>query len=175
MTVLDHPRAPAPDWLATPAEAVWAYLQKWMQNDRFGLRQCHALPPMDHNAATLAGRELDDLWWNYPDADHARVRRAFRAVRCAIEAAQIEHGGVKAGRGAKLREALAERDGTDCWVCGRELGDDQTIEHVEARANGGQWAIDNLRLAHGHCNRTLGALPVAVKETVRARLKELDQ
>jgi hypothetical protein len=55
----------------------------------------------------------------------------------------------------KVRLAIAKRDGDDCWLCGKALGDDATIEHHDPRTRGGTGHIANLRLCHELCNRAL--------------------
>jgi hypothetical protein len=51
-----------------------------------------------------------------------------------------------------------------CFYCALRLhADDQTWEHLVARAHGGSNRISNLRVAHGACNSLVGTLPLAVK------------
>ena len=62
----------------------------------------------------------------------------------------------------QVRDALVERDGSECWYCGKQL---QTktrakklptnychIEHKLARENGGTDDLSNLVLSCKHCN-----------------------
>lgn len=60
----------------------------------------------------------------------------------------------KKSKVARLRARVAERDGNECWWCiapGTEA-DPLTLEHVPRLAKGGNWDLENLRLAHRSCN-----------------------
>lgn len=69
-----------------------------------------------------------------------------------------------AGRNAydrrNLQKYLAERDGTNCWLCGKEIDMDKrdgsdfapSLDHVIPRVDGGSNHSSNLRLAHVFCN-----------------------
>ena len=69
------------------------------------------------------------------------------------------------------KRALAKRDGSACFYCGRTrrnpLG--MTIEHLLARRDGGTNRLDNLRLADLRCNRLAGRLSPPAKLELRAR------
>lgn len=67
----------------------------------------------------------------------------------------------------KMRAALIERNGSDCWFCHQPLGEDITIEHMLARHLGGDDHIDNLVLAHADCNRKAGHKTIAEKQAIR--------
>lgn len=75
-------------------------------------------------------------------------------------------------------ERIRARDGDDCWACGGTLLFDAppnstkaaTIEHLQAKANGGSNDLDNLVLTHPGCNRMLGTKPVEQKRAIRAKL-----
>lgn len=45
-----------------------------------------------------------------------------------------------------------------------------TIEHLQAKANGGGNALGNLVLTHPGCNRMLGTKPIEKKRAIRAKL-----
>jgi len=62
----------------------------------------------------------------------------------------------------RVNQARAQRN--RCFYCALRLrGDDQTWEHLVARAHGGSNRISNLRVAHGACNALVGTLPLAIK------------
>jgi 5-methylcytosine-specific restriction endonuclease McrA len=54
----------------------------------------------------------------------------------------------------KLRRAVFQRYGRQCWRCGRPAG---TIDHVLPQVLGGSDDISNLRPACAHCNYSTGA------------------
>lgn len=68
----------------------------------------------------------------------------------------------------RLRRAVRQRDGDDCWLCGGLMlfgkvtsGDYATLDHVVPRAQGGTHDLGNLKLAHQRCNNLRGNAPVA--------------
>jgi hypothetical protein len=74
-------------------------------------------------------------------------------------------------------ERLRARDGDRCWLCQGMLDFEAvpnskkapTIEHLEARANGGTDAIENLALCHPGCNKHLANKPKDEKLRIRAK------
>jgi nitrate/TMAO reductase-like tetraheme cytochrome c subunit len=76
-------------------------------------------------------------------------------------------------RVAKLRTI----NGDNCWRCHAPMNFTEprnkrrsaTIEHLTARAHGGNSAIDNIVLCHRGCNQHLGANTREQKERMRSR------
>lgn len=74
-------------------------------------------------------------------------------------------------------ERMRARDGDRCWLCAGTLDFEAipnskkapTIEHLEARANGGTDAIENLALCHPGCNKHLANKPIDKKMRIRAK------
>lgn len=90
----------------------------------------------------------------------------------AIPKADRAKGGTIAPTKAEERRArLIQRDGSDCWFCGRDLGDDITIEHLVARSKGGVNHLDNYALAHAKCNQDAADKTLVEKIDMRARLR----
>ena len=63
-------------------------------------------------------------------------------------------------------DAILERDGTICSLCGNDLGDvfngsETHVDHIVPVASGGTSDISNRRLLHAHCNLTRGKRIVA--------------
>lgn len=62
--------------------------------------------------------------------------------------------------GPETRELLRQRDGCDCWICGKPVQEglpqghpwSATIDHYHEKSRGGGNSIDNLQLAHRFCN-----------------------
>lgn len=68
--------------------------------------------------------------------------------------------------------ALLNRDGDECFFCGKPLGDNVTVEHLVAVAHGGPNHISNLFLAHFECNSEAGHMsaPAKVQLALKKRL-----
>jgi 5-methylcytosine-specific restriction endonuclease McrA len=79
------------------------------------------------------------------------------------------------------RWLLVERDGDQCWICGRTLvlyqnagpgralpEDYATLDHVVPASLGGHATLENLRLACPKCNRDRGATPADQVRTWRS-------
>lgn len=76
------------------------------------------------------------------------------------------------GRYRKVFARLLERDGPDCWLCGKPLDDSSaTIEHLIPRSKGGPSEQWNLVLAHDKCNGLIGDLRFTRKLIVRDRAR----
>lgn len=79
-------------------------------------------------------------------------------------------------------EALRERDGDNCWLCGNKMrfggipniGKAATVEHLQPLSKGGTWAMENLALCHLGCNRHLKDFDRAHKEKMRASRRRPD-
>lgn len=70
------------------------------------------------------------------------------------------------------RLAPAQRHGS-CWYCGLPLGEDDTTEHLVARARGGaRLGPENLRRAHADCNVVAADLPLEAKIALRDMMRD---
>ncbi len=69
------------------------------------------------------------------------------------------------------REKLLERDGDQCWFCGRAMGADKTIEHLVPKSAGGRNVLANYALAHRACNAHAADMPLVEKIELRQRLR----
>lgn len=69
------------------------------------------------------------------------------------------------------RERLLERDGDECWFCGKGMGADSTIEHLVPKSAGGRNMLANYALAHRSCNNGAGNMPLIKKIEMRNRLR----
>lgn len=58
----------------------------------------------------------------------------------------------------RIREAIIERDGMTCGICGRPILSikDIDIDHIQPISKGGKSVLGNLRVAHARCNRSRG-------------------
>jgi 5-methylcytosine-specific restriction endonuclease McrA len=58
---------------------------------------------------------------------------------------------------------ILKRDGHDCFYCGRDLGEDITLEHLIALVSGGANELSNMVLAHEKCNQIMSHKPIVEK------------
>ena len=77
----------------------------------------------------------------------------------------------KLGTAARHREQILERDGGDCWFCGKAMGSDCTLEHLLPRAHGGTHNLANLVLAHAACNHKAADSSISAKVELRAKMR----
>jgi hypothetical protein len=77
----------------------------------------------------------------------------------------------KVGLSARRRARLIARDGTDCWFCGKAMGDDVTLEHLVPQSRGGGNDSANLVLAHASCNQTAANMSISEKVELRSQLR----
>ncbi len=73
----------------------------------------------------------------------------------------------RAPRTPKEVQALLQRDGDKCFLCGFPLDDDITVEHLVPVAHGGPNHLSNKALAHSRCNLLMGSLPLMEKIKLR--------
>jgi 5-methylcytosine-specific restriction endonuclease McrA len=70
-------------------------------------------------------------------------------------------------------DALKARDGGECWLCFRVIRKGkETLEHLLAQSLGGTYALENLVLCCGGCNRQLSNRPVADKWKMRRKREQ---
>jgi 5-methylcytosine-specific restriction endonuclease McrA len=73
----------------------------------------------------------------------------------------ISYGRSSAYKKEKIN--LIKRDGTCCFLCGKELEDDITVEHLISLVSGGKNDISNMVLTHYVCNNELTTKPIYEK------------
>ncbi|WP_319798282.1 hypothetical protein [Nitrobacter sp.] len=74
-------------------------------------------------------------------------------------------------RRQRIRSQLLRRDGSKCFFCGSDLGDDVTIEELLPVAHGGVRVLANCALAHAECNVKAGHLSVVEKVRLRDQMR----
>lgn len=59
---------------------------------------------------------------------------------------------------ARIRAAVAQRDGHNCWLCGLPFAakEKPTLDHIKPVSMGGSNRVSNLKLAHYSCNTRRG-------------------
>ena len=151
------------------AEARAAFRRAFERRHWFSVGDLPALPTMSHERAEVARDDAYDL---YTRAWQPFAWDLYLAECAAIIAATRGKG---ASKSADLRRYLVERDGSDCWLCGDDLGDDMTVEHLHPRALGGGNELANLVLCHDRCNKLMGHNPKAVKLEMRGAISAAEQ
>lgn len=118
---------------------------------------------------------LSEMYWSGmidPDERRAARDEIDRASRSFWLRGTVAYSPAK-GKTRRVLKAILERDGTDCWLCGKHMPEnDRTIEHLNPRSLGGGDEMDNLAAAHRQCNCDLGNLPLSEKEAMRAERRE---
>ena len=146
---------------------------------RFGLRCTARMPAMTGEQSRQAAAFNSAQYWQGLATKEERDAAAEEIDRAS--AAYFNRGVVaypqrtRKSKSSKLRRAVLERDGRDCWLCGERMPThDMTVEHLVARTNGGTDDLDNLALAHRACNELLGSLSLEAKLELRAKLQKVE-
>lgn len=92
-------------------------------------------------------------------------------ARALPQSLKVKGSGHAPAKGEIRRARLMERDGTDCWFCGRPMGGDVTIEHLVARSKGGVNHLDNYALAHQKCNAAAADKSLVEKIALRTAMR----
>lgn len=71
----------------------------------------------------------------------------------------------------KEKIKLLNRDGDKCFLCGKSLGNDITLEHLVALSCGGSNRLSNMVLTHGHCNKLLSNKPLNEKVGMAIKMR----
>lgn len=122
-------------------------------------------------------KETGLLTWTGSSMDHYRVflaggalpDRAMPADQPVAASPASETSGVTARR----RKRIMQRDGSDCWFCGKPLGDDETLEHLVPQSRGGGNDSANCVLAHAVCNQKAANLSLSEKVELRSQLRRV--
>ena len=126
-------------------------------------RGCEILPPTNqYEILRFKGKETGVLY----NTGRTNGRFTVEAIRAFGAGGKWNGAPIKTGRypGYKKEKArLIERDGTCCFYCGNEMGDDITVEHLIALSCGGKNDLSNMVLAHQKCNQEVRNLPISEK------------
>lgn len=151
----------------------------WRKAQRWGLRFKASLPALSHEQAEIMRQGVQDALYN--TFDPACMDRNCAAMQMdAIDRARDEYrlrAAPKASKNRKIvRSRLYQRDGGDCWLCGKPMtAEDRTIEHLTARQHGGGNGLDNTVLTHAACNRVLANMSLGAKHELRSRIMDRSQ
>lgn len=132
-------------------------------------RGCEILPPTNqYEAVRFKGRETGIVY----TTGKTNGRFTTEAVRAFQTGGKWNGAPVSTGRHPGYRKEkarLLERDGSRCFFCGEELGDDITVEHLISLNRGGLNQLSNMVLAHSRCNQEAGTLPIYQKVEIAIR------
>lgn len=80
---------------------------------------------------------------------------------------------IRRGSYRRQKKSLLARDGRNCFYCGKDMGDDITVEHLVSLAAKGPNTLANMVLCHESCNQNAHNLPAAekVRMAIQNRLK----
>lgn len=113
------------------------------------VRARHRIWAVLHDEMGFAYAGIGRMW----DVDHTTVMHALRSVK-----------GQPTKTPKVLREAVLNRDGLVCGICGLAVApSDVEIDHVVPLSKGGETTMENLRVTHSACNqdKAKGERPVS--------------
>ena len=125
----------------------------------------------EHEDVRFKGREIGVLYKSGKVANEYTLE----AFRCFIENKRWDGKPVNTGRYRNYKNEkakLLQRDGSDCFYCGKSMKDDISLEHLIALSSGGQNSLSNMVLCHEKCNQEVENKPISekVKLAIKKRL-----
>lgn len=130
------------------------------------------LPPTSqYEAVRFKGREVGVLY----KSGKVSGNYVTEAIRCFKQKKKWDGKPVNVGRKnsyVKQKAKLIVRDGKDCFLCGKPLENDITLEHLIALSSGGSNRLANMVLMHEKCNHEVDNKPITekVKLAIQYRL-----
>lgn len=138
--------------------------ENWLKD-----RGCEILPPTnEYEAVRFKGREVGVL---YKSGKHSNMFTS-KAVQAFKRNKKWDGKPINVGRKKsyrKQKQQLLIRDGSDCFLCGKPLGEDITLEHLIALSSGGKNTLGNMVLMHENCNNSVKNITIV--EKVRLAIK----
>lgn len=132
--------------------------QKWLEQ-----KGVEILPTTnEYESLRFKGREVGVIYKS------GRVSNSYTKAAITAYKENLPWNGapIKVGRhkGYKKEKAvLLERDGTKCFMCEKEMGEDITLEHLVPISAGGKNTYSNMVLMHEKCNQELSNSPLYIK------------
>lgn len=140
--------------------------EKWLRN-----RGCEILPVTnEHEWLRFRGKKVGVLYLS-GKTSNSYTQEAIMAY---------QSGGKWNGRPArtgrsksyrKQKEQILDRDGDCCFLCGKPMGDDITLEHLVPLSKGGKNTIDNMVLMDEECNQSLDNMGLIDKMKIIIKTK----
>ena len=132
--------------------------KKWLQD-----RGCEILPITNqYEAIRWKGKETGVIY----TSGRTSGSYATNARKCYKQGLKWDGGPISTGRKTnykKQKKKLIERDGSCCFYCGLELGEDITLEHLQSLSSGGSNSLGNMVLSHEKCNQEAGNKTIVEK------------
>ncbi len=149
------------------ASKEYKRFEKWLI-----ARGCEILPPTnEHELLRFRGRKTGVLYSSGAFSNDF----AFWAFDAFEQNVKWYGAPVNTGRHPNYRKEkieLLDRDGTKCFFCGEEMGDDITVDHLVQLNSGGKNTINNMVLCHEKCNKAVIGLSVADKVRIALTRKQ---
>lgn len=126
----------------------------------------------EYEALRFKGREVGVLY----KSGKVSNNYTSEAIRCFHLNTKWNGRPVNVGRkpGYKKEKAqLLKRDGSNCFLCGKPLGDDITLEHLIALSCGGKNNLSNMVLMHEACNQEVDNIPISKKVEIAIQRRQL--
>ncbi len=123
-----------------------------------------------YEALRFKGKEIGIIY----TSGKASGLYAYETVKCFQRGVPWDGKPIRVGGNSnKKKTKLIDRDGTKCFFCGYEMGEDTTIEHLIPLSMGGPNDLHNTVLCHDECNQEVGNLPIVEKIKI-ALIKRLN-
>lgn len=132
--------------------------KKWLQD-----RGCEILPSTnEYEVLRFRGKEVA-VFYNTGKTSNQYANKAYIAFKSnkKWDGQPIKEARNQSYR--KEKQHLIERDGKNCFLCGRPLLNDTTIEHLIALSCGRKNVLANMVLMHQKCNNIASNKPISEK------------
>lgn len=137
---------------------VLTNFEKWLSN-----QGCEILPVTNEfEAIRFKGKSTGVLYKSGKVSSHYVIT----AIKSYKSGNRWNGKPVSTGRNQsykKEKEIILERDGTKCFYCQEEMGEDITLEHLKALSKGGKSSVEDCVLMHEKCNNKLQNLGLVEK------------
>lgn len=141
-------------------------------------RGAEVLPPTnDYELVRFyANQVMSVIYINKSGSISSFLNEAEKAYRAFLNLGSwsVENGGVgrnlKKDKKDQRKAAIIERDGLNCFFCGKECSENnRTLEHLLPISQGGSNHIANLVIAHVECNGMAAHMSIAEKVRLREK------
>lgn len=123
---------------------------------------CEILPPTnDYEELRFKGKNVGVVY----STGNVANEYTRKMLVCFRQNKKWDGAPISTGRKSYVKQkiALVERDGRNCFYCGKLIGEDITVEHLIPLTSGGTNLLSNMVLAHEKCNKEMGFKPLNEK------------